>query len=68
MSLTLWTVYVSPRDYPGKFVARAFELDRPTDRVLVADSLADIRELLPPGLTRLARATGDDPVIVETWL
>jgi len=66
--LSLWTVYDSPSDYPGRFVARRFELNRPTRLVLVASSLEGVRRLLPPGLYCLPRLPGDEPHIVEVWL
>lgn len=66
--MNVWTVYNSPKDYPGKFVARRWELTTPTDDVIVADTLDEVRERLPLGLYPLDRHPGDDPVIVETWL
>jgi len=35
---------------------------------LLFPSLEATRSALPPGLHRLNRAPGDDPVIVETWM
>lgn len=66
--LPIWTVYDSPRDLPGQFVARLFILDRATAKVIKAPTLEALRKLLPPGLTCLPRNPQDDPVIVETWL
>lgn len=68
MKFPIWTVYQYPEDYPGKFVARCFDLDKPTVAVIVADGLEDLRSLLPKGLVRLERNELDDPVILETWL
>ena len=68
-TLSMWTVYRSPRDYPGKYVARRFELDRPTHgrhrrrrarQRAGADGAARTY--------RLDRYPDDDPVIVEVWL
>ena len=68
-ALSMWTVYRSPRDYPGKYVARRFELDRPTMDVIVDDALDNVRALMERrGLYRLDRYPDDDPVIVEVWL
>lgn len=64
----VWTVYKSPKDYPGKFVARRWDGLKPTDDVIVADSLAEVREKLPLGLICLDRNLLDDAAIVETWL
>ena len=66
--MNIWTVYYSPADYPGKFVARRWILDMPTTDVLVDDTLPALRERLPPGLYRMNRNPQDDPVIIETWI
>lgn len=72
-ALSIWTVYASPRDYPGYYVARRSEVgDGPglkmTSDMFVADTLAELRALLPPGLHRIGRSPEDDPIIVEIWL
>jgi hypothetical protein len=66
--LEIWTVYDSPIDLPGRFVARKWVLEKPTNELLQDQTLEGLRNKLPPGLTRLARATQDDPKIVETWI
>lgn len=74
--LDIWTVYDSPKDMPGRFVARRFEI-RPdakdpvaTDEHYSATDLEMIRRYLSEirGLTPLARSEGDEPHIVECWL
>jgi hypothetical protein len=68
--LLIWTITANTVDYPHQVAARPHStlLRAPFRLVLLADSLAELRELLPPGLTLLARNPADDPVIVETWL
>lgn len=72
--LAMWTVYDHPTDYPDKFVARLFEVDRNgarvTPSILVADDIETIRDILQfeLHLVKLMRSPEDDPVIVETWL
>ena len=66
--LPLICVYNSPSDYPGKYVARLWDVDKPTNMVAVAESLEEIREAKPPEMMIMDRLTGDDPVIVETWI
>jgi hypothetical protein len=72
--LPIWTVYDHPRDYPHCYVARKFLVggladELPTDEVITAPTLDEIRELMERrGLTCLRRAPEDDPVIVETWI
>lgn len=72
--LPMWTVYDSPLDYPGKFVARCWVVkpNEPeplrTGSVIIAPTLEIVRRMLPPGLHCLVRSEGDEPTIVETWL
>jgi hypothetical protein len=72
--MSLWTIYDSPTDFPGKFVARRHDIfrDRKEPQVseehFVADSLDEIRNLIPFGLACLTRSEEDDAKIVETWL
>jgi hypothetical protein len=61
-------VYKNPSDYPDKYVARLWDSDKPTEFVIIKDTLAEVRALIPAGFIRLAPSVGDDPVIVETWI
>lgn len=70
-SLIIWVVYDRPTDFPDAFVARKWDMDRPTAEVLTADTLAEIRKKVRaalPGGVMMLRSTLDDPKIVETWL
>lgn len=40
----------------------------PTNSVFAADTLAELRTLLPPGVTNIGRQSGDLPNIEEVWL
>lgn len=75
-TLNTWTVYRNTKDFPGLYVARRFELDKPT-----ADHYADgekkevIKWIFEQAVKFgqgepycLPRQPEDDPVIVETWL
>ena len=64
----LWTIYKHPLDYPNKYIARKFILDKPTLEIKIGDTLEEVRELLPIGLTRFERNPNDDPIIVEIWM
>lgn len=70
--LAMWVVYDRPSDHPEHFVARCWRIEPgktlPTADVLLAPTLEGVRQALPGGLTRLDRAEGDDPVVVETWI
>ncbi|RQP58001.1 hypothetical protein DF159_20880 [Burkholderia ubonensis] len=67
----LWTIYERPRDYPHSFIARRWTIEGgaavPCEVAVVAPTLEDVRELLPPGLVRMERNDQDEPQIVETW-
>ncbi len=78
-ALTFWVIYRRPRDYPKGCVLRAQWPMR--DGTVVADtiawfsdyeddaqSIAALRDILPPGLTCLGRQPNDDPCIVESWV
>lgn len=66
--LELWTVYDGPIDLPGRFVARKWVLDQPTNELLQDKTLDGLRGKLPQGLTRLDRSPQDAPKIVEMWI
>lgn len=69
--LCMWVVFDKPGDFPDKFVARLFVLDKPSEALLIADTLGELRGLLTrlyPDLTVLPRNPYDDPPIVEVWL
>lgn len=61
-------VYSSPEDYPGKFVARLWDLNKPTRYIAVAETLEAIREIIPEGMIRFSRDERDSPCIVESWI
>lgn len=62
-----WALMDDVPEYPGKLVGRLVT-DMPSEYVLVADSLADLRAQLPPNLNRLKRQPADPPNLVELWI
>lgn len=68
MQLSIWTVYAEPEGCPHPYSARLFVNGRPTDQVLVADTLDGVRAQLPAYLTRMVRDPEDVPEIVESWI
>jgi len=64
--LFAWIILKDQANYPGKFIARLATM-RPTLYVIVANTLAEIRVMLPPGLERSAREMTDPPEVVEIW-
>lgn len=69
--VVIWTVYESPRDFPGLFVIRpslAEDPPRPLFCHVEAETLEQAREMLPVGVYRIGRREGDDPAILEVWI
>ena len=67
--LTIWTIYNSPSDHPGKWVLRGHDVPGgPRQEHVVADSLEHIRMAVPPGLICLMRSPEDDATIHESWI
>jgi hypothetical protein len=66
-ALVGWVVMRDPPNYPGKVTARLVTTAGQAPYVLVADSLAEIHTVLPPGLVRTEREPVDPPGVVEIW-
>lgn len=69
--LIMWFVTLSDRIYPGQPVAYAMKGDRNGGHrlpgELVADTIEELRELLPAGLTRHDMSVYAPAGIVEAW-
>ena len=68
VTVPIITVYNGPKDYPDKFVARLWDIDKPTQYIITKDSMEEIRMAIPYGMTKLEPFKTDDPIIVETWM
>ena len=70
--LVIWTIYWSPTDYPGEYVARAHIVGRKrsgaTKYIRRGSTLQSIHDQLPIGLVRFPRSPDDEPQIVESWM
>lgn len=66
--LKFYSVYHNPTDFPGLYVCRVFENDRPTTEHWTGQTLDEVRRGIPEGTINLGRMPGDDPVIVEAWV
>lgn len=67
-NLPLLVVYNDPKDYPGKYVMRLWNVDESTDHVIVKDSLDEIHNSIPSRFFNLGRNQHDDGSIVEVWI
>jgi hypothetical protein len=64
--LSGWIIEHNPPEHPGKYVAH-FATTHPTIYVMLADTLAELQAMLPPGLARSPRQPVDLPDVVEIW-
>lgn len=71
-SMDMWVVFDHPVDYPDVYVARlmivAPNMVVPTNLVYTADSLGELREMIPQGYHCMPRFPNDDPSVIEVWL
>jgi hypothetical protein len=65
-SLAAWLVMKDQPEYPGKLIARLTTNTR-SSYVLVADTLNDLRTLIPTGLKRSKPRPRDPPEVLEMW-
>lgn len=68
LTLPLICIYEKPKDYPSGYVARVFDLNRPTLLYWTGDTITRVRDAIPPEMHRIPRSQGDDPAIRETWI
>ena len=59
-------------DYPGKFVARLFDIRpgevRSTRYIMLSEHIHEIHEGIPKYMSKVKPQITDDPVVLETWL
>lgn len=60
-------VFFNPTDYKGKYVARLFDINKPTKYVVIANSLEEIRKIKPQNMIIFNRHLKDEPQMVESW-
>lgn len=70
--LPMWIIYRPVTiEYPGLWVARmhvSLPQPRPTRFVMVSPVLFELRDMLPPDVTHMARQEADAPEIQELWV
>ena len=67
--LPMVTVYIRPRDYPDKIVARIGDGTKgPTTAVLLFESVEACEAAIPPGFVKLARHPMDDANIHAVYI
>ena len=66
--LPMIVIYENPTDFPGKFVARLWDMIWPTDLHVVKDTYEELLEEIPDFMVKIQRLPFDDPVIKEVWM
>ncbi|MDR1280294.1 MAG: hypothetical protein LBK99_05685 [Opitutaceae bacterium] len=66
--VTMYVVYRSPMDFPGKFVGRKFVGETATGDSFVSESLEEVRKWIPRGMWNIGRDKTDEPQILEVWI
>lgn len=63
-------VYRNPEDYKGKCVARIFDINKPTDTVMVKDTLEEIHEDIRKNthMAYIVREPDDLPSLEGVWI
>jgi hypothetical protein len=66
--LPIITIYENPKDHPGKFVARVWDLTSPTEFIIIEDSYKEMLKHKPQNMVIMLRDLKDDPIIRESWI
>lgn len=63
-------VYKHPDDFPNQCVARVFDLDKPTDTVMVKETVKEIQDDIRENsaMIFMKRGTDDVPALVGVWI
>ena len=65
----LIAIYRHPADFPEMYVARLWDLGRPTPLAVAAGTYEELMDRLPcREMVKMPRHPKDDPVIVEVWM
>jgi len=67
MKMPFIVIYEHPKDYDKSYVARIFEINVPTNLVIISEDLETLREKIPKNMVRFNRENEDDENIVESY-
>ncbi|MCQ2500563.1 MAG: hypothetical protein MJ117_04340 [Lachnospiraceae bacterium] len=69
LKLPVVAVYKHPDDFPDKYVARIFDADRPTNTIMIKDSLIELKkDIEKTGMVFLLRGAEDVPALVGAYM
>lgn len=63
-------VYKDPKEYPGKYVARVYDADKPTNVVMVKETYEEIVAEMQKdtGMVYIPPGAEDDPCLMGAWV
>jgi len=67
MKMPFIVIYEHPKDYSESYVARVFDIDKPTNIVIISENLEELRKKIPAGMVKFKREKEDDENIVESY-
>lgn len=70
LKVPIIAVYQHPEDFQEKYVARVYELDKPTDTLMIKDTLEEIETDIRKntGMTFIPRGAEDVLSLVGVWM
>ena len=70
VSVPFIALFKGPDDYPGKYVARLFDLDKPTNIVMIRGTLEEIKEdiKMNTNLVFVEIGTEDVKSLLGVWM
>lgn len=70
LRLPVAAVYEKPLDFPNNYVIRIFDVDKPTNVVMVKDTLEELMEdiAVHTNMTFLTRGPEDDEHLIGVWM
>ena len=67
MKMPFIVIYAHPKDYLNSYVARLFDVNKPTNVVIVSKNLEELRNKIPKGMVKFNRGNEDDEKIIESY-
>ncbi len=67
MKMPFIVIYNHPKDYNESYVARLFDINKPTNIVIVSKDLEVLRKKIPKGMVKFDREKEDDEKIIESY-
>lgn len=70
VKMPMIAVYESPEDFRGKCVARIYDLDKPTDTIMVKGTVEEVQRDIRENtdMVFLPRGAEDVPSLVGVWM